>query len=291
MILPRFEYLEPQTIQEAISNLQKYPGQAEILAGGTDLIVNIKKRKIKPEIIVSISKIPEFNRISYSDDNGLELGSMVNVSELVESPVIKTVFPVLSKAASKLGSKQIRNRATVGGNICSARPAGDIIGPLIACGAKVQIVSPTGEREEKLEAIFTGPGLTTIGKDEILTKIIIDNQQRNYVSNYLKHGIRNAMEIALVSVTVILNIDNNICRSARIVLGAVAPTFIHSLEAEQYLEGKKISEDVAKRAGQLAASSCKPISDIRASADYRRHLVRVLTKRSLLEAVLCLSNN
>lgn len=285
MILPSFEFIEPTSVKQVCSALHQSTGKAKVIAGGTDLLVNMKKKLIKPEAIISLAKISRLKEISYSDGNGLKMGSLVTMTELAESRVVVDKFPALAKAASKLGSPQIRNRATIGGNICSARPAADTLGPLIGYGAKVKLVGAQGERPVLLEEFFTGPGETILGPSEILTEILIKPPIPDTYSNYVKFGVRKAMEIAIVSVTSVITLDpgNGRCKEARIVLGAVAPMFIRCPESEEVLVGNRITEDLAAQVGTLAAQSCWPISDIRGSAEYRRMLVESLTRRTILE--------
>ena len=211
--------------------------------------------------------------------------------EIETSPVVRKNYPVLAKAAGKLGSLQIRNLATIGGNICSARPAGDTIGALIACGAAVQITSSKGVRNEPIETIFKGPGQTTIGKNELLTGITLKKPVSNTGSSYIKYGVRNAMEIAMVSVTSLVTIEGGVCKSARVVMGAVGPTFVQCTKVEEFLVGKPISESVAEKAGQLALDAAHLRNSLRASAEYRRNLIQVLVKRSLLEAASEVKSN
>jgi CO/xanthine dehydrogenase FAD-binding subunit len=284
MILPRFELVEPTKIEEVCDILQKQE-KVKVIAGGTDLLVNMKRKVIAADMLVSLSKIPELSGLFFSDKTGLEIGSMVRIADINVSPVIKAQYPGLATAAGKLGSPQIRNRATIGGNVSSARPAADMVGPLIAYGAIARIATPGGVREEPLEKIFKGPGQTTLAKGEFLMGMRIHTPEKNTGISYIKYGIRHAMEIALVSVTSLVVLEKGTCRLARVVLGAVAPTFIRCPKTEGFLTGKEISEQVVEEAGDLASQSCSPITDIRASADYRRQLVRVLTKRTINEAV------
>lgn len=289
MILPKFELLEPTTIRSACTALQN--GEStKVLAGGTDLLVNMKKKLATADVLVSLEKIPRLQSNVYSSRKGLTLGSMVTIAEVAESSSVKTNFPVLAVAAGKLGSLQVRNRATIGGNICTARPSGDTVGPLIAYDATVQVTGVKGSREEPVQNFILGPGRTTLGKDEILSAITIKTPVKNTGGSYAKYGVRNAMEIAIVSVTCLVTIQNGACRSARIVLGAVAPTFIRCPEAEQFLVGKEISENVVEKAAQLSADVSTPNTSRRGTSEYRRTLVNVLVKRGLLEAAANASN-
>ncbi len=283
MILPRFELSEPTSVQEACRILER-SNNARVIAGGTDLLVNLKKRVFTADLLISLDKIAGLGGISFSREAGMTIGSMARIADIAASPVVMQNFPALAVACGKLGSAQVRNRATIGGNVCSARPAAETIGPLTAYGAVAVIAGPDGVREQPIERFFKGPGQTVIAKGELLTGLKIPAWPPHTGASYMKHGIRRAMEIAVVSVTTLATIENDICRRARVVLGAVGPTFIRCPVTEAFLEGKKISEEVADQAGQMAVNACTPITDIRASADYRRQLVRVMVKRSLLEA-------
>ena len=284
MILPRFQFLEPETFEEVHQLVEKNKGDAVLMAGGTDLLVNLKRKVIKAKVVISLEKIKSLKQVHYSESAGLTLGSMVTVSELAETPIIKQKFPLLAIAANKIGSPQIRNRATIGGNICTARPAGDTIGPLTAYGAEVQLVLGKETRWEPISKFITGPGKTTRKEGEVLAAIRIKPFPANTGVSYIKYGVRKAMEIAMVSVTTAITFNGDKCEKATIVLGAVAPTFIRSNEAEEALVSQKVTLSAAEKAAELAAGGCRPITDVRASAEYRRDLVRVLTKRGIMEA-------
>jgi carbon-monoxide dehydrogenase medium subunit len=284
VILPRFQFLEPETFEEVHHLVEKNKGDAVLMAGGTDLLVNLKRKVIKAKVVISLEKIKSLKQVHYSESAGLTLGSMVTVSELVETPIIKQKFPLLAIAANKIGSPQIRNRATIGGNICTARPAGDTIGPLTAYGSEVQLVLGKETRWEPISKFITGPGKTTRKEGEVLAAIRIKPFPANTGVSYIKYGVRKAMEIAMVSVTTAITFNGDKCEKATIVLGAVAPTFIRSNEAEEFLVSQKVTLSAAEKAAELAAGGCRPITDVRASAEYRRDLVRVLTKRGIMEA-------
>jgi carbon-monoxide dehydrogenase medium subunit len=284
VILPRFQFLEPETFEEVHQLVEKNKGDAVLMAGGTDLLVNLKRKVIKAKVVISLEKIKSLKQVHYSESAGLTLGSMVTVSELAETPIIKQKFPLLAIAANKIGSPQIRNRATIGGNICTARPAGDTIGPLTAYGAEVQLVLGKETRWEPISKFITGPGKTTRKEGEVLAAIRIKPFPANTGVSYIKYGVRKAMEIAMVSVTTAITFNGDKCEKATIVLGAVAPTFIRSNEAEEALVSHKVTLSAAEKAAELAAGGCRPITDVRASAEYRRDLVRVLTKRGIMEA-------
>jgi carbon-monoxide dehydrogenase medium subunit len=284
VILPRFQFLEPETFEEVQHIVEKNKSDAVLMAGGTDLLVNLKRKVINAKIVISLEKIGSLKQIDYSQTAGLTLGAMVRISELSETPLIKQKFPLLAIAANKLGSPQIRNRATIGGNICTARPAGDTIGPLTAYGAELLLIRGKESRWEPISKFITGPGKTNRKDGEVLAAIRIKPFANHTGVSYIKYGVRKAMEIAMVSVTTALTFSGDECKQATIVLGAVAPTFIRSVEAEEALRLKKVTPAAAEEAAALAADGCKPITDVRASAEYRRDLVKVLTKRGIIEA-------
>jgi len=284
VILPRFQFLEPETFEEVQHLVEKNKGDAVLMAGGTDLLVNLKRKVVKAKVVISLEKISTLKQIHYTEATGLTLGSMVTVSELAETPVIKQKFPLLATAANNIGSPQIRNRATIGGNICTARPAGDTIGPLTAYGAEVQLILGKESRWEPISKFITGPGKTNRRDGEVLAAIRIKPFPANTGVSYIKYGVRKAMEIAMVSVTTVLTFKGDECEKAIIVLGAVAPTFIHSDDAEAALKSRKVTILAAEQAAEMAAACCRPITDVRASAEYRRDLIKVLTKRGILEA-------
>lgn len=287
MILPKFKFTTPISVVGVCSAMKQGDGKAKVIAGGTDILVNMKKKLIKPDVLICLDKILKLKGISSSSGGGLNIGPLVTMVELVQSKVVFDKYPALSKAAAKLGTPQIRNLATIGGNICSARPAADTLGPLIGYRAEVTLVGSEGERRVDLEEFFTGPGETVLDHAEILTNIFLPPPIPDTYSVYIKIGARKTAEIAIVSVTSVITLDpdSGRCKSARIVLGAVAPTFVRSQDSEHILMGEKISEKLAAQAGVLAAKGCSPISDMRGTAEYRRMLVEVLTKRAILEAV------
>jgi carbon-monoxide dehydrogenase medium subunit len=284
LILPRFELAEPESISQACELLRQ-DEKARVIAGGTDLLVNMKRGVTSAGLIISLNKIPDLRGTQMPGRTNLAIGPLMSVAEVAGSALVKDDFPVLAAAAGKLGSMQIRNRATIGGNVCTARPAGDTIGALVAYGASARISNGSTERTESFERLFRGPGQTTLKHDEILTSIMLKKPAPHTTGSYIKYTIRNAMEIALVSVTTLLTMDGGVCREARVVLGAVAPTFVRCAVTEGFLVGKKVTPEVAEAAGKLVIDACSPITDLRATADYRRDLVQTLVKRSLLESV------
>lgn len=280
-----FEYFEPATLDETVSLLAQYNGQANLLAGGTDLLVEIKEHLRAPNYVINIKKISGLDNLTYDDREGLRIGSLVTVRAVETSPIVKEKYAGLAQAASELASIQIRNRATVAGNICRASPSADTLPPLIADGATVKLFGPAGERSILLEEFFTGPGQTVLAKDELVVEIVVPAPRPHTGKVYIKHGRRKAMELATVGVAVALTLAGNICRDIRIVLGAVAPTPIRARKAEQILQGNVVNEAAMAAAAQAAMEEARPISDVRSSAEYRRDMVRVLTGRAIQQAL------
>ncbi len=286
MRLPKFEYHDPLTLAGACQIMSELGETARPLAGGTDLLVNLKKGTLSIDHVVSLSRIQELRQILRSGDR-TEIGACVTVAELATSSDIVTRFQGLQMGAENLGSPLIRNRATAGGNILSARPAADLPLPLIAYGAEVVLQKASGERTVSLDDFFRGPGETLAEPDEILSRILLKQPPPNSGACYLKLGIRKATEIAIVNVATFMALEDGgkTIKSARVVLGAVAPTPVRALSAEKMLRGERPDENLFAEAAESAVADTRPIDDYRASADYRRAMVAVMTKRALTKAL------
>ena len=282
MLLPRFRYHEPRTLDEACQIMSELGEHARPLAGGTDLIVNMRKGLISPENVVSLGRIEELNGVD-SSAGRMRIGACVKVADLARAGEVAASYHALRSSAKRLGSPLIRNLATIGGNIVSGRPAADLPPPLMACGARLLLKSKSGEREVPLDTFFHGPGLTAIGKDEILTEILLPEPSPYSGSGYIKLGVRKALEISIVNVASFISLDSEggRIRSAKVILGAVAPTPIRARSAEKILVGEKPDEKLFFRAGEAASEESRPIDDVRGSAGYRRDMVKILTQRSL----------
>jgi CO/xanthine dehydrogenase FAD-binding subunit len=284
MILPTFEYHEPSEIQEACTILAELKGSASLIAGGTDLIVNMKKGQISPGDLVSLNRIDGLREKSLDPYNGCaRIGACITAAELARFKEIRDRFSALAAGAEALGTPLIRNMATIGGNLVTARPAADLAPPLMAYAASVALSSLTGERVVSLDNFFLGPGQTVIREDEILTEILLDYPPPHSGCAYLKMGIRKTLEIGLVNVAAFLCLDesNRAIQKARIVMGAVAPVPMRATSAEQLLLNQIPENNLFAKAGETAAQESKPIDDFRGSAEYRREMVKVLTKRAL----------
>jgi len=284
--LPKFEYHMPTSLSEALKLLAKYDGKAKVFAGGTDLLVSMKKREITPEHLINLKGIAELKGIHYDPKEGIRIGALVTLEEIMHSEIVKDKFCVLWDAVNVMASPQVRSLGTIGGNLCGAVPSADTAPPLIALGSSVKMTGVKGERSVAVEGFFKGPKESVLQKHEILTQILISNPPQRSAGTYLKLMRRNAMDLALVGVAAYLRLNsgNRVCAEARIALGAVAPTPIRAVEAERMLIDKEIGEALAEEAGRAASTVCRPISDIRSSLEYRCSMVEVLTKRAVMEA-------
>jgi carbon-monoxide dehydrogenase medium subunit len=280
----RFEYFEPATLDEAVGLLDRYRGKASVLAGGTDLFVEIKESIRAPDYVIDIKRIPGMDQFSFDPRAGLRIGALVTTRDLEISPMVQQHYPGLVQSLRELGSIQVRNRATLAGNICRASPSADTLPPLIVDGASLRLHGQKGERSVLMEEFFTGPGKTVLGPTELLTEILVPAPPRHTGKHYIKHGRRKAMELATVGVAVCLTLDGKTCRDIRIGLGAVAPTPIRAREAEALLRGRVLTDSLVQSASETAVRESKPISNVRGSAEYRKEMVRVLTRRAIEEA-------
>jgi aerobic carbon-monoxide dehydrogenase medium subunit len=281
-----FDFYQPTTLAEA-SRLVKDNGPGgRFLAGGTDLVIALKEKGLLPKYIVDLKRVPGLTAIRENSDGSITIGALATMREIETSPLIVKKYPFLAQSAAEVGSIQIRNRATIGGNMANATPSADTAPALIALNAAAGIVGVNGERTVGLEEFFKGPGQSVMSTDEILTEIKIPKTGSRLVGEYIKFSPREMMDLAYVGVAVAYNLNQKRCDGVRIVLGAVAPTPIRAKKAEAVLEGQILSETLAEKSGQLAAEEAKPISDVRSSADYRRAMVGAMTKRAVLNAAV-----
>jgi CO/xanthine dehydrogenase FAD-binding subunit len=273
-----FEYVRPQTIPEAVALLAGYGERARPIAGGTDLLVQMKMERLAPEFLVDIKRIPEL--CSISQHEGLRIGATTSFREIQASPVIRDSYTALADAARQLGHMQIRAMGTIGGNICNASPAADSAPPLLVFDAKVKLTSATGSRVLPLEAFFVGPGATVLSAGELLVEIQLPPLPLNTGSAFLKIG-RTRADMAKVSVAVALERKGRDIHSCRIALGAVAEIPLRAREAEAILTGARYSEDVIQQAGRQVAKEIRPITDVRSTARYRAEAAKTLVADAL----------
>lgn len=291
-----FTYLQPATLPEALEILRERGSEAKLVAGGTDLLVKMKRRVLTPSCLVSLRGVRELDFLDIGPD-GLRIGALTTLAALAKHPGVRQFYPVLAATAAKMASSQVRNLATVGGNLCNAAPSADLAPPLIALEASVIIQGRQGIRRVDLEQFFTGPGTTVLDSGELVTEIHLPFPAEGTRAVYLKHGIRKAMDIATVGAAVTIRPwktngnsrsgTGDVCLQAgmgkweaRIVLGAVAPTPIRVRSAEAFAAGGFDRDNILK-AANAAAEASRPIDDVRSSAFYRQEMVRILVKRAL----------
>ena len=271
--MKNFEYFEPTTLAEASRLFAQ--AHAQLLAGGTYTET--------PQSVISLQNIPGLTGITADSDNGITIGAMTKVREVELSEDILKHHTALAEGASEIGSIQIRNLATIGGNIAHASPAADTVAGLLVADAQVDIASADGERTVSINELFTGPGETVLKPGEIITQFHLPSPASG--SHYIKHKIREVMDLAFIGVASAVNLQNGVIKEARIGLAAVAPTPIRASEAENLLKGKEITPELLQQAGEAAAAAASPISDLRCSAEHRKEMVDVLTRRTLQHAL------
>lgn len=283
MFLNHFEYYLPRAPEEALILLNQLGSKAKVLAGGTDLLLLVKDKIIRPEYMIDINQIAEFKGITYEPGAGMMIGAATKIAEVECNAIIREKYYALHQAAGELGSVQVRNMATLGGNSCNASPAAETPTPLVALGARVVLRSLAGERELSLADFILGNRETALAQGEMLTKFILPEPAPRSASRYAYLGLREAMEIDVVNMAVYLALAED-CRTIedlRLVMGSVAPRPLLSINAPAVLGGMEFSSALAEKAAEAAANEARPISDLRGSAQYRREMVKVLARRLL----------
>src|SRR5437660_1899583 len=279
-----FEFFAAKDSNDAVALLSQHATSAKvkIIAGGTDLLADLKFSAHGPDVVVDISRADDLKNITVTEQ-GLNIGALVTHTQIMRSPVIRQLFPALVDAAHTIGAVQTRNLGTLGGNLVTAVPSMDSGPTLMALEAIASIAGNGGRRQVPLSEFFVGPRKTILKPDELLAEIIIPKQNLGKPTHFLKFGLRKGQALALVNVAASFWVDweKNAFLAPRISLGAVAPKVIRAQQAEAYLEGRPITAEAIAEAGRVAGSDAKPINDFRGAAEYRRHLVAVLTKRAL----------
>jgi len=307
--MKKFDYLKPKTLEEALSLLNQQGKKAKLIAGGTDVIVLIKQKTMAPDILISLRGIPGLDQIQYNGT--LRIGALVTHRAIEKSEVIRKEFSALADAADVLGSIQIRNVATIGGNICTAAPSADTATPLLVLRTQVKIKSLKEEKTVPIEEFFTGPGETILKKGEIVTELVMPKPLPHTGSAYWKLQRRLALDLPILGVSTLLSLDKGtiscsdmlctaspissiihtmeqdelVCKEVRIALGVVAPTPIRALKAESLLRGKKISDELLEEVAETAVKEAQPRDTIRGEAWYRRDMIRVLVKRMVMKSI------
>jgi carbon-monoxide dehydrogenase medium subunit len=309
-MLPHFDVFQPESLDEACKLLNEYaPQGAAVLAGGTDILVDMRRPIIPahlprckgcdpktglplrsidnaPAYLIALSRISDLKGISEAKNGDIAIGPMTSITEICESKLVRNKLTALAEGGDNLGSPLVRNRGTIGGNICNARPAADALLPSVALGAKLELQSVQGTRTVAIEDFVVAPGKTVLKDGEILTKIIFPRLPERTSSSCIKLANRKALEIAVVNVASVVTLDKKgKIANARIALGSVAPTPVVAQKAGDLLSGKDPTDKVFDEAGKIAARECKPITDHRGSAIYRVDMVRVLVARTLSRSV------
>ena len=307
--MKKFDYFKPKTVEEALTLFAKYGGKSKLIAGGTDVIVMIKQKAMAPDALISLREIPGLNEIKFN--GSLSIGPMVTHRAIEKSEIIRKNFSALTDAVDDLGSIQIRNVATIGGNICTAAPSADTATPLLVLGTQVKIKTPRGERNVPIEEFFKGPGETALKSGEMVKELLIPKPLPNTGSAYHKLQRRLALDLPILGVSVLLSLDKNkitcsdllctaspissilhkmeedeiICKEVRIALGVAAPTPMRAVKAEALLRGKKLSDELLEEAANTASQEAQPRDTLRGEAWYRKDMVRVLVKRMAMKSI------
>jgi carbon-monoxide dehydrogenase medium subunit len=279
-----FDYAAPASAGEAVQLLVSHPG-ACLLAGGTDLIVQLRTGRKQTGLVVDVKHAPELNQVDYDPARGLTLGTAVPCYRIYNHAGVKQAYPALADVAALIGGTQIQGRASIGGNLCNAAPSADSIPLLIALGATCRIVGPAGSREIAVEQFCTAPGRTVLAPGELLVALHFPPPRANSGAQYLRFIPRNEMDIAVAGAGVEIALEDGHFLSARIALASVAPTPLYVPEAGEALAGQPVTAESIGRACEIARAAALPITDMRGTADYRRHLCAVLTRRALEAAI------
>ena len=279
--MKQIRFAAPTSIDEAVGLLAEANGSARVLAGGTDLLVQLRSGMIRPELIVDIKQIPELRAVS-SEDGGFRVGAAVAGAELGEHPEIPKVWPGIVEGFELIGSTQIQGRASLGGNLCNASPAADSVPAMIAAGVTCTIVGPGGTRDANVEDIVTGPGQTSLKNGEFIASFHLPARPANSGDAYLRFIPRTEMDIAVVGAGVSLTLDGDgTCTAARVSLGAVAPTALLVADCASALIGTKLDDDAMANLAAAASAACNPINDKRGTIEYRTKVAGVLARRAV----------
>jgi aerobic carbon-monoxide dehydrogenase medium subunit len=281
----RFELVLPESVDDCLRALAQKGPETKVLAGGTDLLPQLQNGLLKPARVIDLSGIPRLRALEPANGRGLRVGAAVTARTLELDATVRGRYRSLAESGALVGSVQVRNLATLGGNLCNAAPSADMAPPLLALDGEAVIVGPKGERRVPIATFFTGVRRTVLAPDELLLELVLPDPGPQSGGHYLRHTPRRELDIAVVGVASQLTLANGVCTKARIALAAVAPVPLRATAAEQSLEGQAVTAERIARAADLAVDAARPISDQRGSAEFRRHLVRVLTRRTLTTAL------
>ncbi len=281
----RFELALPRSVDDCLTMLTERGSDAKVVAGGTDFLPQLKNGVLKPACVIDLSGVAALRTLECTEGRGLRMGASLTAREIERDAKVRSAYPALAESGALVGSVQIRTLATVGGNLCNAAPSADMAPPLLALDAEAVIAGPEGERRVPLASFFLGVRHTVLAADELLLEIVVPAPGPRSGGHYLRHTPRRELDIAVVGVASQVTLRDGVCARARIALASVAPTPVRATAAEQALEGQPLTPERIDHASTLAVEAARPISDQRGSADFRRHLVRILTRRTLTTAL------
>lgn len=281
MRLPAFEYHAPTSLDEVFALLAEHGASAKLMAGGTDLLPGLKIGKRSAGHVIALKGVRELAGLSFDEREGLTIGARTRLFEVGESEAVAERYPALNEAIRTLATVQVRNKATVAGNLCNASPCADTATPLCAYGATAVLRGPDGVREVPLEEFFVGPSRTAIGEREVMERLVVPPPPADLRSHFIKFSSRSRVDIAAVNLTLALRLEKGVIASASLFLGTVAPTPMRAVEAEKCLVGERVTPELFERAAAKAREECKPITDFRATAEYKRRIVYVMTRRAI----------
>lgn len=279
----RFDYFAPRTVEQAVALLKEHGERARILAGGTNLMVQIRHKAIAPEVVVGLKRIEGLDTITFDPDKGLTIGAMALLADVAAHPRIKTHYPAIANAAARTATVQIRNMGTVIGNICNASPSADNVPALLVMDAAVLTAGPAGGRTIALKDFFTGPGRTVLERHELVTAVHVPLPAEHTGVVYRSFSGRSKLDCTTVGISVLITLNGDTCQNVRIAVGACAPTPMRAFEAEKTMIGQPV-EQVLEAVSDQVAFEASPITDQRADADYRLYMIKVLTRRVIEEA-------
>ncbi|MCI7145180.1 MAG: xanthine dehydrogenase family protein subunit M [Clostridiales bacterium] len=285
MALPVFDYTRATSLEEASKLAAEKGDKAVLMAGGTDVILLIHAKAIPAELVIDIKEIPGLDEIKYVEGEGMHIGALAKLFDIQSSPVVEEKMPALCDAARYVASPQIRRKGTMAGNICNASPSADTASILVAMKAVVKVYNVKGEKEIPIDEFFKGVKKTVLEPGDVVTEIFIPELKKGEGSAYFKHSVRKAMDLAIIGVGSKITMDGSKITDARICMGGVGITPLRAKNAEKILIGNEITDELLEQAGVAASEECSPISDVRASAEYRKDMVRVYTKRAVKKAV------
>jgi carbon-monoxide dehydrogenase medium subunit len=282
--MPELDYHEPHSVEEACALLAEAPDDSTLIAGGTDVLVNLKEGLLKPRRLISLGRIDGLARVECSPELGLRIGAMATVNQVARHETVRRLYPGIVDAALSLAADQVRNLATVAGNLCSAVPSADLAPVLLAHSAQLRVVSPDGERMVSIRDLFIGPRETILAPADVVVSIEVSPLRSGSGDASLRQGGRVSLSLPIAGAAAVVIMAGDRCQEANLALGAVAPTPIMAARASTFLIGKQLSADVLVEAGDLASSAARPIDDLRGSKAYRFELLKVLTQRVLTTA-------